>query len=91
MIVAEVHASITRRVRSERVSWLTSEIKTEMCHGDYLKKMAVKTGSNSVEVIANSITNIPYKSIKQGIFPNDFKITCISPGLKGNSKEECSK
>ena len=36
---------VIRRVRSEHVPWLTSEIKTKMYHRDFLKKKAVKTGS----------------------------------------------
>ena len=75
LLVSDMHAPpVIRRVRSEHVPWLTSEIKTK----------------DSVEVIAKSLTEIFNKSIEFGIFPDDFKTACISPIHKGDSKLECS-
>ena len=46
LLVADMHAPpVIRRVRSQHVSWLTSEIKTKMYHRDFLKRKAIKTGS----------------------------------------------
>ena len=45
-MVADMHAPpVIRRVRSEHVPWLTSEIKTKIYNRDFLEKKAVKTGS----------------------------------------------
>ena len=44
--IAEKHAPLrTRRVRSQHTQWLTSEIKKEMNHRDYLKQKATRTNS----------------------------------------------
>ncbi|CAB4014726.1 Hypothetical predicted protein [Paramuricea clavata] len=70
---------------------VTSEIlriKTSKDTGH--NRISPKLLKDSVEVIANSLTNIFNKSIEKGIFPDDFKIACISPIHKGDSKLECS-
>ena len=44
--IAEKHAPLTtRKVRSQHTPWLTSEIKKEMNHRDYLKQKATRTNS----------------------------------------------
>ena len=45
---------------------------------------------DSAEIIAESLTVIFNKSIETGIFPDDLKVSCISPIHKGESKTECS-
>ncbi len=64
-----------------------SRIKTSKATGHDPK--SPKLLKDSVEVVAESLTNIFKKSIEKGMFPDDFKIACISPIHKGDSKLEC--
>ena len=64
-----------------------SRIKTSKATGH--DRISPKLLKDSVELIAESLTNIFNKSIEKGVFPNDLKIACISPIHKGNSKLEC--
>ena len=46
LAVADAHAPpVIRRVRSEYAPWLTSDIKNKIYNRDFLKKKAIKTGS----------------------------------------------
>ena len=53
-------------------------------------RMSPKLLKDSAEIIAESLTVIFNKSIETGIFPDDLKVSCISPIHKGESKTECS-
>ena len=44
----------------------------------------------SAEIVAESLTVIFNKLIETGIFPDDLKVSCISPIHKGENKTECS-
>jgi len=46
-------------------------------------RISPKLSKDSVETIAESLTNIFNKFIEFGIFPDDFKAACISPIDKG--------
>ena len=52
-------------------------------------RISSKLLKDSVEVVAESFTNIFNKSIEKGVFPDDLKIACISPIHKGDSKLDC--
>ena len=61
LLVADMHAPpVIRRVRSEHVPWLTSEIKTKMYHRDFLKKkvLGLFYTSNLISVASNAIQTI---------------------------------
>jgi hypothetical protein len=64
-----------------------SRIKTSKATGHV--RISPKLLKDSVEVVAESLTNIFNKSIEKGVFPDDLKIACISPIHKGDSKLEC--
>jgi ribonuclease HII len=64
-----------------------SRIKTSKATGH--DRISPKLLKDSMEVVAESLTNIFNKSIEKGVFPDDLKITCISPIHKGDSKLEC--
>ena len=53
-------------------------------------RISPKLLKDSAEIIAESLTVIFNKSIETGIFPDDLKVSCISPTHKGESKTECS-
>ena len=60
-----MHApSITRRVRSEHVPWLTPNIKREMYYRDFLKKKAVKHGSIHFHIAYKNARNNLNKLVK---------------------------
>ena len=52
-------------------------------------RISPKLLKDSAEIIAESLTVIFNKSIETGIFPDDLKVSCISPIHKGESKTEC--
>ena len=54
-----------------------SRIKTSKATGH--NRISLKLLKDSVEVVAESLTNIFNKSIEKGMFPDDFKIAYISP------------
>ncbi|CAB4022521.1 Hypothetical predicted protein [Paramuricea clavata] len=58
-----------------------SRIKTSKATGH--DRISPKLLKDSVEIIAESLTNIFNKSIEKGVFPDDLKIACISPIHKG--------
>ena len=65
--IAEKHAPLrTRKVRSQHTPWLTSEIKKEMNHRDYLKQKATRTNSRyfyqAYKVARNKINKIIQKA-----------------------------
>ncbi len=61
MFVADVHApQITRKVKSEYTSWMTNNIKEivkQIYHRDFLKKKAIKTGSENMFVAYKKARN----------------------------------
>ena len=58
LLVADVHAPQTmRKVKSEYTPWMTNNIKKQIYHQDFLKKKAIKTGSENMLVA--------YKKIKK--------------------------
>jgi hypothetical protein len=74
LLVADMHAPpVIRRVRSEHVPWLTSEIKTKMYHRDFLKKKAIKTGSthfhNAYKKARNNLSKL-VKDTKANYYNN---------------------
>ena len=51
LVAADVHApQITRKVKSEYTPWMTNNIKKQIYHRDFLKKKAIKTGSENMFV-----------------------------------------
>ena len=65
LLVADMHAPpVIRRVRSEHVPWLTSEIKTKIYNRDFLIKKAVKTGSTYIHNSYKKARNELNKLIK---------------------------
>ena len=64
-----------------------SRIKTSKATGH--DRISPKLLKDSMEVVAESLTNIFNKSIEKGVFPDDLKIACISPIHKGDSKLKC--
>ena len=73
-LVADKHApEITKRVRSEYAPWITNDIRQAMHHRDYLKKRAVKTGSNALHEMykrARNDLNHSIKNAKSNFFMN---------------------
>ena len=65
MLVADVHApQITRKVKSEYTLWMTNNIKKQIYHRDFLKKKAIKTGSENMFVAYKKSRNALNKLIK---------------------------
>ena len=53
-------------------------------------RISPKLLKDSAEIIAESLTVIFNKPIETGIFPDDLKMSCMSPIHKGESKTECN-
>ena len=51
-------------------------------------RISPKILMDCADVIAHSLTNVFNKSIQTGIFPDDFKLACISPIFKNGSKSD---
>ena len=64
-----------------------SRIKTSKATGH--DRIPPKLLKDSVEVVAESLTNIFNKSIEKGVFPDGLKTTYISPIHKGDNKLDC--
>ena len=65
LAVADAHAPpVTRRVRSEYAPWLTTEIKNKIYNRDFLKKKAVKTGSERIHKAYEEARNDLNKLVK---------------------------
>ena len=65
LLVADVHApQITRKVKSEYTPWMTNNIKKQNYHRDFLKKKAIKTGSENMFVAYKKSRNALNKLIK---------------------------
>ena len=65
LLVADVHVSqITRKVKSEYTPWMTNNIKKQIYHRDFLKKKAIKTGSENMFVAYKKSRNALNKLIK---------------------------
>ena len=66
LTVTDKHApSITRRVRSEYAPWITDEIKNMIHRRDFLKRKAVKTGSQQFHDAFTKVGNKLNKLIKR--------------------------
>ena len=66
LTVADKHAPpITRRVRSEYALWITNEIKNMIHRRDFLKRKAVKTGSQQFHDPFTKVRNKLNKLIKR--------------------------
>ena len=64
-LVADVHApQITRKVKSEYTPWMTNNMKKQIYHRDFLKKKAIKTGSENMFVAYKKSRNALNKLIK---------------------------
>ena len=50
LLVADDAPQITRKVKSEYTPWMTNNIKKQIYHQDFLKKKAIKTGSENMFV-----------------------------------------
>ena len=65
LLVADVHApQITRKVKSEYTPWMTNNIKKQIYHRDFLKKKAIKTGSENMLAAYKKSRNALNKLIK---------------------------
>jgi len=65
LLVADVHApQITRKVKSEYTPWMTNNIKKQIYHREFLKKKAIKTGSENMFVAYKKSRNTLNKLIK---------------------------
>ena len=65
LLVADVHTpQITRKVESEYTPWITNNIIKQIYHGDFLKKKAIKTGSENIFVAYKKSRNAVNKLIK---------------------------
>ena len=65
LLVADVHApQVTRKVKSEYTPWMTNNIKKQIHHRDFLKKKAIKTGSENIFAAYKKSRNTLNKLIK---------------------------
>ena len=65
LLVADVHSpEIARKVKSEYTPWMTDSIKKQIYHRDFLKKKAIKTGSENMFVAYKKSRNAVNKLIK---------------------------
>lgn len=81
--VSDIYAPIrTRRVRSVYAPWLTTSIRHEMNHRDYLKKKAVKTKSeyfNKAYKTQRNLVNNLIKSVKTEYCKNSIDQNMNNP------------
>ena len=53
-------------------------------------RISPKLLKDCADIVAESLTVIFNKSIEIGVFPDDFKVACVSPIHKSGSKSESS-
>ncbi len=71
-------------IQNISVAEVKSEIsRTKTSKATAQDRISPKLLEDSVEVVAESLTNIFNKSIEKGMFPDNFKIAYISPIHKG--------
>ena len=81
---------VTLRVEGASVLAGVVAVIAHLSHVYLVIVIITKLLKDSAEIIAESLTVIFNKSIETGIFPDDLKVSCISPIHKGESKTECS-
>ena len=81
LVAADTHAPpVTRRFRSEYAPWLTTEIKNKIYNRDFLKKKAVKTGSERIHKAYKEARNELNKLVKN-----------TKPSYYKNALNQCNK
>ena len=53
-------------------------------------RISPKLLKDCADIVAESLKVIFNKSIEMGVFPDDFKVACVSPIHKSGSKSESS-